>query len=288
MAVDNKISALIELLDDPDERVYHQVNNELMTFGNHIIPVLEDVWESSFNATLQERIEELIHNIQFECMLKDFKEWTQSEDKNVLEAALIISRYQYPDLNVQFVYDFIDQLTQDVWLELNNEYTAMEKAQIMNNVFFRIYGFHGNKKNFHAPRNTFLNKVLESRCGNPLSLSIIYLEVARRLNIPIYGVNLPSLFIMAYLKLPINFIDKVETKDILFYLNTFNKGAFFQIEDINNFLHQIELEPKAEYMLPCDEVTMVKRMLNNLILSFDKSGYSEKVKELKILINCMH
>lgn len=288
MHSNTKISALINLLDDPDEQIHRQVCEELLEMGNIVVPLLEDAWEDSFDAILQERIEQIIHNIQFQCVLKDFQQWAKSKEQNLLEAAIIISRYQYPDLDEDFVNNFVHQLTQDVWLELNDEYTAMEKAEIINKVFFQIYNFHGNKKHYHSPKNSFINNVLESRSGNPLSLSIIYLEVAQRLKIPIYGVNLPEYFILAYLLLPLEYLKGDVTEDhILFYINTFSKGSFFQKKEIKRFLEQLNLEMKNEYVLPCNRISIINRLLNNLIYAYQKNGYLEKVNELEMLRNCL-
>ena len=186
-------------------------------------------------------------------------------------------------MDEQYIYEFIDQLTHDVWLELNSEYTAMEKVHIINNVFFDIYGFEINKKNYYSEKNNLIYNVIKSRSGSPLSLSIIYLEIAQRLKIPIYGVNLPTLFIMVYLRTPKNYIKEINNSDILFYLNTFNKGSFFQQEDIHRFLNEIHTDKKGEYFFPCDETTIVKRMINNLMYSFEQMGKYNKVKKLKIL-----
>jgi regulator of sirC expression with transglutaminase-like and TPR domain len=76
--------------------------------------------------------------------------------------------------------------------------TPQEQVLVMNKVLFDIHGFAGNTTNFHAPQNSFINTVLESKKGNPLLISIIYILMARQLDIPIYGVNLPEHFILAY------------------------------------------------------------------------------------------
>ncbi len=282
-----KISALINLLDDPDQSVFNQVSEELLGLGSNIVPALEDAWENSFNAVLQERIEQVIHQIQFQSVVRDLKAWKHNSTKSLLEAALIIAHYQYSDLDKEFIYNFIDQLTQDIWIELNSSYTAMEKVGIMNKVFFEIYGFSGNKKNYHSPRNSYVNNVLEARMGNPISLSLIYLEVAQRLKLPIYGVNLAEHFVLAYTELPIEYLDKVNKESVLFYINPFNKGTIFQYKDIEQFVNQLKLELQEKFYLPCDQLTVVNRLLNNLIFCYNKAGYRDKVEEIKILKNCI-
>jgi regulator of sirC expression with transglutaminase-like and TPR domain len=281
------ISALINLLDDPDQTIFSQVSEELMRLGPPIVPQLENAWENSFNAILQARIEQIIHQIQFQGVRKDLSAWHKNPEGSLLDASIIIANYQYSDLNISYIHDFVNQLTQDIWIELNPNYTAMEKVGIMNKVFFEIYGFGGNKKNFHSPRNSYINNVLESKKGSPISLSILYLEVAHRLKLPVYGVNLAEHFILAYTEIPINFLDEVQKENVLFYINPFNKGTLFQYSDIEVFVKQLKLDMQEKFFLPCTPLTTVNRLLNSLIYCYNKSGYDDKVEELKLLKSCL-
>lgn len=280
----DKISALINLLDDPDEVVFQQVCEELIQIGPSVIPDLESAWESSFNAILQQRIERILHQIQFLTVKAELSTWSNLENPKLIDAALIIANYQYPDLDKQDCLDFIEKLTKDIWLEVNDDMTAMEKVNIMNKVFFDQIGFSGNKKNFHSSRNCFINNVIETKKGSPISLSLLYIEVAERLKIPIYGVNLAEHFVLAYTQIPIDFIEEVSKEDILFYINPFNKGTIFQYDDILQFIKQLKLDSQDKFFLPCSKIDVIRRLLNNLIFSFSKSGEEDKIEELKELL----
>ncbi|MAC95606.1 MAG: hypothetical protein CMC96_08890 [Flavobacteriales bacterium] len=285
MLVDTKISALIKLLDDPDELIYHQVSQELLDLGDEAVPHLEEVWEHAFDATMQERIEQILHQIQFQTVYSRLQQWKNSKEKSLLQAALIIAKYQYAELNEEEIYGFVDKLRQDIWLELNDNLTALEKVVVFNRVFFDHYGFKGNRRNFHAARNSFINNVVESKIGNPLSLSIIYLEVAQKLKLPIYGVNLPELFVMVYTRLPIEYLDHpIHNEDILFYINPYNRGRIFSAKEIKKFLAELKIEEQKEFFTPCDQSKIVRRMISNLIFAYHKNGKNEKIHELKMLI----
>jgi len=285
MHSETKIKALIELLDDPDEFVFSQVEQELKLIGNDIVPILEYAWGNSFNNILQQRIENLIHQIQFERVLKDLTQWKNSQGRDLLDGALIIARYQYPDLDIGEMERFFEQLVKEVWLELNPNYTALEKARIISRVLFEIYGFSGNKKNFHSPQNSFINHVIESKKGNPITLSLIYLIIAKELKLPIYGVNLPEHFVLAYTILPEDFVDEFLQEDVLFYINPFNGGTIFNEEEIKTFLAQLKIEEEDSFFLPCSNLKVIERILNNLIFCFGKAGVMDKVEELKQLLH---
>ncbi len=282
---DTKIRALIELLDDPDEFVFSHVHKELIQLGNDVVPILEDAWGSSLNNILQQRIENLIHEIQFERIKTDLERWNKSEHHDLLDGALILARYQYPDLDTNEVERFFEQLVQEVWLEINPNYTALEKARVVSRVIFELYGFSGNRKNFHSPQNSFINHVIDTKKGNPISLSLIYLIVARELKLPVYGVNLPEHFILAYTSLPEDFVDHFVMDDILFYINPFNGGTVFNESEIRTFLTQLKIDEQEAFFLPCDNKTIIKRFINNLIYCFGKAGVTDKVKELKALLS---
>ena len=281
-----EVIALITLLDDPDEVIYSQVKERFVILGPPAIPHLETAWENSFDAIMQKRIEIIIHTIQFEILQKALKKWAIEEQEDLLKGILILSRYQYPDLNETKIRKDLDQIKQDVWLELNDDLTAIEKVKVLNHILFEVHQFSGNITNYHAPQNSFINNVLESKKGNPLMLSVLYMLICKELNIPIYGINLPQHFVLAYLNDYANLIDvnnKTLSNNILFYINPFSKGLIFNQKDIDQFLKQLNLEAEAKYYIPCSNVEIVKRSLNNLIFSYEKLGYLEKVDELKAL-----
>lgn len=267
----SELHALISLLDDPDSSIYDEVKHKLISFGDDVIPHLENAWESSFDHLLQERIEDIIHHLQFDTVKRNLADWKKSEDQDLIKGAIIIAKHQYPDLDESKVVDYINQLVQDTWLELNDNLTALEQVKVLNRIIFDIHEFHGNKKNINSPKNSYINNVIESKRGNPITLGIIYLAVCQKLNIPIYGVNIPAHFILTYAEDGIN---------SLFYLNIFNRGTVFNRNDIDLFLEQLKQEPKEEYYIPCDNLTTIKRVVQHLIYTYDNLGYIDKKDEL--------
>lgn len=282
-----EINALIDLLDDPDQDIFNNIRDRLMSFGEQVIPELETAWEASFNNLVQTRIEEIIHNIQFTNIRTKLEAWAKKVDPSLLEGAILVAKYQYPDLDEERVINKIEVIKRDIWLELNPNLTALEKVRVMNHILFEIHGYSGNTTNFHAPQNSYLNNVLESKRGNPLSLSLLYSVIAQSLGLPIYGVNLPEHFILAYKdeydEPGIPGIDE-HPHGVLFYINTFSKGSVFGKREIDTFLRQINMQPMDMFYSPCSNVDIVRRMLRNLISAYEKLGYPDKVEDLEQLI----
>lgn len=281
-----EVIALITLLDDPDDGIYSEVKNRFIILGPPAIPHLETAWENSFDALMQKRIEGIIHTIQFQALQNALKHWSENEQDDLFKGCAIIARYQYPDLDENKLKKQLHQIKQDVWLELHDDLTAIEKVKIINHIMFEVHQFGGNITNYHAPQNSFINVVLETKKGNPVMLSVIYALVCKELGIPIYGVNLPQHFVLAYVNDFANLFDpshKTLSDNILFYVNPFSKGLIFNQGDVDAFIKQLNVEPETKYYLPCSNLDIIKRIINNLIYSFDKMGYAEKVAELKEL-----
>jgi len=286
---DKNIDALIQLLDDPDEGVYGHIRDRLLEYGQDVIPTLEDAWEqSSFGILFQSRVEDIIHSIQYGAVYDGLREWARNDSDDLLAGVLLIARYQYPDLDEEKLNTQIDKIQQDIWMELNYNLTAFEQVKIFNHILFDVHGFSGNTSNYHAPQNSYINNVLETKKGNPLSLSILYSILAQRLSIPIYGINLPRHFILAYLdSMSIAAGKTIAESEVLFYINPFSRGGVFSKREIDYFLEQLKLEPDEKYFRPCYNIEIVSRIFNNLIHSYEKLGYPDKVSELQHLAKAL-
>ena len=282
-----QLTSLIQLLDDPDDHVYAQVKSELISFGEEVIPNLEEAWESNlFGVVFQQRIEELIHEIQFEALLRSMNEWVSSGASNLLDGVIILNRYQYPDFDQEAMLKRLEQIQQDIWLELNTNLTAFEQVKVINHILFEIYGFSGNTNDYHSPKNSFLSVVLETKKGNPLSLSLIYSIITQNLDLPIYGVNLPRHFILGYLdRFSLYKTNDIYTSDVLFYINPFSKGTVFSAKEIEYFLEQLKLENKDEYYHPAHNTKIILRALNNLLFSYQKLENHDRVAEIQRLMD---
>jgi regulator of sirC expression with transglutaminase-like and TPR domain len=281
---------MIRLLDDSDPEIFDHIRDRLVSFGREVIPVLEDAWSSAFDPLLQERIENIVHKIQFEGLKHELVKWASNSSNDLLTGTLLIARYQYPDLDEDKVRSQLNKLRKDIWLELNESMTPQEQVLIINKVLFDLHGFNGNTANFHAPQNSFINTVLETKKGNPLLLSIIYSILAQQLDIPIYGVNLPEHFILAYQDIrgnsPVEYT--YPEAGILFYINAFSKGSIFGKNDIDQFLKKLDLEYNKIFYEPCSNIDMIRRILRNLAFSWQKLGEPDKVDEINDLIDCLN
>ncbi|MCU0340041.1 MAG: transglutaminase-like domain-containing protein [Spirosomaceae bacterium] len=268
-----EVKALVSLLDDDDKEVSFLVEREIKQQGGKIIPLLEEEWEKAdFSPLIQRKIEELIHGLQYEQTVERLTHWHNGGAIDLLEGLWIVATYQYPDLALDKLRGEFEQFFYEAWLEFKDEMHPIDQIRTLNHVFFNKLKFSSNTKNFHSPSNSMLNVVLETRKGNPISLCCIYMLIAQRLNLPVYGVNLPNLFVLTYKQDPAQF-----------YINVFNKGLVFMRSDIDHYIAQLNQKPNEMFYQPCSTLDIVKRVLRNLTLAFEKVGEAEKVKEIERL-----
>ncbi len=279
-----ELRALISLVDEPDGALYDKVKERLFTYGTQALPELEAAWENTLDDAIQQRLISLIHEIQQRQLYIELNDWAKFGYEDLLRGYLLITRFQYPDLDVDKITHEVGHIVQQVWLELNNNLTALEKIKVVNHVFYDINKFSGNTANIQSPDNFYLKNLLETRKGNPLSLGIFYLIITRSLKIPVYGVDLPRHFILTYIEESAT--DK-KPDDILFYLNPFNKGAVFTRNEIELYIRQMKLNPEPAYFEACSNTTVIRRLINGLIETYTLADNKDKAADLSHLLTAL-
>jgi regulator of sirC expression with transglutaminase-like and TPR domain len=274
----SRLKALIDLLDDPDNLVFETVEQELLKEDDAIIPVLEEKWEASFDETSQERIENLIQDLQFKKTRNMLSNWLTSNEADLLEGFLIIDRFQYPDVNNQGVIQKTERIKNTVWLELNDSLTLLEKTTILNHFFFNIHGFSINHNNLKSPQNCYINQLLDTKKGNPFSLSLLYTVLARQLGLPVFFIDFPKNPLVAVVDS--NLARKVHgnksKSDVLFYINPSNKGSIASRKEIDYHLKKNKFTPESKFSEPQPDRLFIQRLLESLRDSFRAVGFTEK------------
>ena len=266
----SEIKALISLLDDEDYEVLNHVETKIRSMGDTVIPYLEDRWEeSSLSPLMQKKLEDLIHDLQYNAFFERLLTWRESGSEDLLEGMWAIATYQYPELSLEKLRQEVEQIYYEVWLEIRDGMHPMDQIKTLNSVIFGKLKFGANTKHFHSASNSMLNVVIELKKGNPISLCVIYLLVAQKLNLPIWGVNLPNLFILTY-----------KSGNMQFYINVFNRGLVFSRVDIDNYIAQYNFPQNEIFYQPCNNLDIIRRVLRNLTLAFEKVGDDDKVKEI--------
>jgi regulator of sirC expression with transglutaminase-like and TPR domain len=280
MEESKEISALLHLIDDPDEEVFDAVSQKIVDYGKPIIPNLEHLWETTPNEDIQNRIELLIHRLHFRDLTEDFHEWNVSGHHDLMLGAMLISKFQYPDLSTTPVLQEIEKVRRNIWLELNNYLTPLEQIHIVTSILYSYYGLKGSEISYTEPNDFLLHKVLEAKHGNQLSNGLLYLILCELLDIPVRAIALPKQFVLAYFKpgyseenLP-NPQHKIE-----FYIDP-TSGQVFTHKDVESYFKRIAVPPVGTYFKPQNNKKVIQTILEEMSKCFDDEKSKFKQREL--------
>jgi len=181
----------------------------------------------------------------------------EDERIDLVRAALIIARTEYPDLYLEAYVNRVDELARRVAAHIIDVDDIPETIAAINQVLFNELGLRGNREDYYDPCNSFLNDVLDRGVGIPITLALIYMEVARRINLPLVGVGMPGHFLLKHYD-----IDGRET-----LIDCFNGGDILNPQDCQRRLDEIysgQLTLRPEFLFAVSRRQMLTRMLNNL------------------------
>lgn len=287
MELNNEIKALLHLIDDPDEYVFNTVSAKILSFGRPIIPSLENLWEKSEDVNAQERIETLIHRLHYRDLVADFESWS-TDPKDLIQGALLVSKYNYPDLDTTAALQQIEKIRRNVWLELNSFLTPMEQVNVMNSIIFNYYKHTGVELDYENADSFLLHKTLESKKGNAISNGILYLILCQRLDIPVYALNIPRQFILGYFN---NNREGLKARGhgsekIKFYIDGLS-GQMYSQKDMENYFKRMNLPPVTSYFKPLDNKGILKFLLIEYKKCFESAALEYKKDEIQNIINLL-
>jgi regulator of sirC expression with transglutaminase-like and TPR domain len=288
---DREINALLQLLDDSDTEVLVTVEQRLLTYGQAVIPTLENFWEQSVNDELQDRIEMIIHRIHFKNLQQEFANWVNGES-DLLYGTFLVAKYQYPELQSIQTIQEIERIRRNIWLEMNSYLTPLEQIKIAESILFGFYKMRGGELAYNQPNDYMIHKVVESKKGNALTNGILYLILAEQLDLPVRALQIPRQFVLGWFSHQVlfenDFSETHPAEKIKFYIDP-NSGAGFQHKDIELYLKRIGVTSTSSFFKPQSNRQIIKLLLEQFSLCFDNEDHGYKKKELEqlaALINC--
>jgi len=180
------------------------------------------------------------------------------EDISLAEAALLIAGHEYPDLPVSAYLSRIEELAHGLRMRIGEDATDLERIAELNQFLFGDLGFKPNSDDYYDPRNSFLNEVLERRTGIPLTLSVIYMELGRKIGLPLQGVSYPG-----------HFLVKCAVPEGALVLDPYSGGISLGLQDLQKRLREVrggEVSRAivAELLVSASNKEIIVRLLRNL------------------------
>lgn len=201
---------------------------------------------------------------------------------DLAQAALLIAREEYPDLDVGQYLTRLDQMAETLRSRLRGGEVFTSQIAHLNRLLFDEIGFRGNLEEYYDPRNSFLNDVLDRRVGIPISLSAIYLEVARRIGCPLAGVSFPGHFLVRYM-------GREATTEIL--IDPFNRGAILTEAECRRRIEEMyqgRVAFRSEFLKRARTRQILERMLYNLKAIYEGQRDYHRALKIQQLLVCVH
>lgn len=278
MGTPKEISALLNLIDDPDEEVFGAVSARIVDYGSTIIPTLEHWWETIPNEQVQNRIEGLIHRLQYRELTRNFTDWKEASRHELLTGALLVATFQYPDLATAPVITDTERLRRNIWLELNNYLTPLEQVNVFHNILYGYFGLRTVTREESRTEYFFIQNVLSNKKGTQAGNGLLYLVLCELLDLPVRAIQIPDQFILAYVKPS----QEDDAQNATFFMDP-SGGQIYTYRDIETYFKRINEPLNQEYLRPLTNIETIIYILKLLAKSYDplKEGY--KITELKEL-----
>ena len=204
---------------------------------------------------------------------REFSMLASREPVPLARGALLIAKEEYSDLNVDHYLDRLAELAREAEPIVNAGNDTVEKVQLLSHFLFEQKGFDGNRDAYGDPRNSFLNDVIERRLGIPITLSVVYLEVGRRLGLNLYGVSFPARFL----------VKAVDERGELL-IDPFSSGVILTLEQVKARLAEIYRQPVELHpamLKSAGARQILVRMLRNLKAIYtDTSDWARSLSAL--------
>jgi regulator of sirC expression with transglutaminase-like and TPR domain len=248
------------LLDDESPIVREAITRELTRCPEDGIQFLEQVIKEP-DHLLAKHAHDLLAELGWVDGVEGFLKFINSQRYELESGWFLLDRTVSPTFDISSSTLFLDSLADRVRELLLPPHSSKEICSVLNRVLFHEFGFRGARKDFSDPQNSFLHLVLDRRRGLPITLSVVYILVARRIGLELDPIALPGRFMVGCFS---------ETKP--FYIDVWSGGKFLEIEQMADFLNDASIEDSGSFLLPVTVGETLTRGCRNLVQQYGKMG----------------
>ncbi len=274
-----EIESMVYLLEDPDDFIRKSVKEELLKLNENSVPILDELRSKTRDKNQRKELREIIHTITFQSFQHEFLNLLDNgiyDIKDLEEAVFLLSRFDDPTMRTARYKEILDDMALEITPEIRNASSMISKMKLLTGYVYNTKGFEGCKDDYINPKHSYLNQVIDSRKGIPLSLAMIILFLARRLHLPFYGVNMP-----------LHFLLKFEYVDEPVLIDPFNNGAVLSKEQCALFLKKSGVKPLNTHFSNAREIDMLARFMRNLINGYQKQRDTMRTDDMTKLLSLL-
>jgi regulator of sirC expression with transglutaminase-like and TPR domain len=247
-------AALISLLGDEDPAVYQVVRDKILSCGQGAVEWLRPQRLSS-DPALRRRAQDILQLLAREVADDKFLAFclTEGNDLNLEQGAWLLAQTQYPEINLEAYQALFDSYAGELRERIDARSDADEILSTFNEYVFDVLRFKGNEQNYYDPENSYLNRVVDRRTGNPINLCLVYLLLARRLKLPVSGIGLPG-----------HFICRFQTSTEEYFVDVFHRGKIWTKATCIQYLLSRNYNLEDNYLAPVSSRRLLLRICGNL------------------------
>ena len=251
---DEKRKALLCLLADEDPGIYLPVREKIISLGPHVCDWLK-YFVLDENPIVRRRVRDVISHFKRLKADTEFSAFclNHGEDFELEEACWLLARTVDPEINTEAYRAVLDDYAHDLMHKIDFGSEPESIMAAINRYIFQTQRYQGNEDNYYSADNSYLNRVIDQRLGNPISLCMIYQLVGRRLGLPVTGIGLPG-----------HFLCRFQTPRQDYYIDAFNKGRLLTKTDCMKYLKQAGYEFHETFLMPASSRRILLRMCSNL------------------------
>jgi regulator of sirC expression with transglutaminase-like and TPR domain len=251
---ESKRAALLSLLGDDDPGVYLTIREKILSCGPPAAEWLRP-HTLSRDPALRRRARQIVTHFDRQAADNRFLGFClrHGEDFGLEQGLWLLAQTAYPEINIEAYQAVLDNFAAEASERVQFRADPRELLRKLNEYLFAELRFAGNEENYYDPENSYLNRVIDRRTGNPINLCIVYLLMARRLRLPITGIGLPGHFICRY-----------QSTSTELYVDPFNRGRFLTKADCVQYLTHGNYSLRDEYLAPVTPRKLLLRVCGNL------------------------
>lgn len=282
---EDKLRALISLLDDSDPSVYMNIGKELSKLSASNIPYLEDIWLESDSAILQQRLELIIDEIHYNSIVKELINWKNSPKQNLIDGAILINRSVSYHLSANDVKTTISRIVDEIKPEIKEQKTYLDRIKILNHFLYFIHNLMVLSPKEETNWGGNISTVLAQKKGNYIIISIIYAGIAQALKLPVTGIQLPNSILLSCESLLSD--TTTEKRRTYFYINPIDNGAVLSAIQLEHVIKFKKLNNLPKYYKPSNNLNLIKLLIQNQIFCYGRQSNYKNVEILKGLLNVL-
>jgi len=257
------LDALIRLLGEEAPH-FEIIRGRLLEMGHAALPALERCAKEG-TPLISQRAAQIIESIRLAGLDQEWQRYAEQGNCSLEEGVFLLARFADPEINPEIYRAEIDRMAEVLQKRIQPHSSPRAVIRTVNHYLFEELLFSGNRENYYLPENSYINTVLETKKGIPISLSVLMLLLAERLNLPLHGIGMPGHFLVAW----------SDGQNEIF-IDPFNGGRMLIRKEIES---QLSGEGKMlldQYLQKVSTRQIIARMIRNLIQIYTEAGETEK------------